>query len=103
MTMAPPTKTYPNNKAALAGEQARYEKGEITKADLDRVTKELSAGVPTKTFKDAKSALANAQKLLDDGEISHDDYAKLEKKLVRQDQEGDLKAWLDRRYGPDRK
>jgi hypothetical protein len=59
--------------------------------------------IPTKTFKDPKAALVNAKKLLDKGEISAADFAKLEKKLVHEDQKGDLKAWLDKHYGPDRK
>jgi hypothetical protein len=77
-------------------------------ADAEMASMERESGgsrsiPPTKTFKDAKSALANARKLRDKGEISAADFAKLEKKLVREDQEGDLKAWLDRRYGPNRK
>ena len=54
--------------------------------------------IATKTFKDAKSALAHAKKLLDDGEISKGVFAKLEKKLVAEDQDGNLRDWLAKTY-----
>ncbi|QDM15174.1 hypothetical protein [Tardiphaga sp. vice278] len=53
----------------------------------------------TKTFKDAKSAIAHAKKLLDEGEISKADFARIEKKMVAEDQEGHLRAWLHKTYG----
>jgi hypothetical protein len=52
----------------------------------------------TQTFKDPKAALVNAKKLLDKGEISQEDFAKIEKKLIAEDQDGDLKAWLAKTY-----
>jgi hypothetical protein len=50
------------------------------------------------TFKDPKAAFANAKKLFDAGEISQADLARIEKKLVADDQDGDLKAWLLKTY-----
>lgn len=61
-----------------------------------------SGSTSTKTFKDAKSAIKNAKKLLDEGEISKADFARIEKKMVADDQEGDLRAWLDKTYGKER-
>jgi hypothetical protein len=54
----------------------------------------------TKTFSSPKDAIKNARKLLDAGEISHADFARIEKKLIAEDHEGDLKAWLAKTYGP---
>ena len=54
--------------------------------------------IPTKTFKDSKAALVNAKKLLDKGEISHADFVRIEKKLIAENQDGDLRAWLAKTY-----
>jgi Family of unknown function (DUF5681) len=58
----------------------------------------MSKPTRDQTFKDPKAAFANAKKLFDAGEISQADLARIEKKLVADDQDGDLKAWLLKTY-----
>jgi hypothetical protein len=62
------------------------------------MSKSLLTVTKTQTFKDPKAALVNAKKLLDKGEISHADFARIEKKLIAEDQDGDLKEWLAKTY-----